>query len=109
MEKVLVKCPNCEADLISGQLFCANCGAKQELKMRSEEEVAEMLKRINEALKPKPGGANGKDVIGNLMISMVLSMVADSCLKWVMGLTDDQKLLDMFKSVTKGRDTKPGL
>lgn len=100
MENILKKCPSCKADVISGQKFCANCGAGQELQMRTKEEIQEMIKRIEEILNLKKV-ERSEGSIGTMLTIMLLHMASDSCLKWVLGLTNDQSLIDIFKTVTK--------
>lgn len=100
MEEVLKKCPNCKADVISGQRFCANCGVEQELKLRTKEEIQEMLKRIEGILKLR-GPDRGKQEIGTMVTKMLLHMTSESCLKWVLGLVNDQGLLGIFETITK--------
>ena len=101
MEEVLKKCLSCKADVITGQRFCSNCGAGQELQMRSKEEIREMIKRIDEILDLRKQDRGGKDSIGIMMSIMLTHIVSETCLKWVLGLTDDKNLLGLFEIAAK--------
>jgi len=102
MENALEKCPKCKAEVISGQKFCAECGAGQQLQVRTKEEIQEMLKRIEEILSLKKNKSEGdKDSIGSIMTVMLLHIISDSCLKWALGLANDRDLIGIFEAATK--------
>jgi len=99
-EDMIVKCHACNQDLIVGQKFCAECGAEQDVPIKTKEEIVEMRERILKLPPPKD--------LNTLMQSMILVLTANSILGWVLGFTSDQKLLDIIamKRKTEGGDEK---
>ncbi|MBA7671687.1 hypothetical protein ES703_79847 [subsurface metagenome] len=91
MSDIMKKCPKCGSDIVEGQKFCIECGIAQELKMRSKEEILEMRKRIFEI---RPSQDSG---FGPLVFSLTTLSAMDIILKWVLGLANDEKVLDMVK------------
>lgn len=90
MPKIMKKCPKCGSDVVEGQKFCIECGTAQELKIRSKEEILQMRKQI---LEIRPEGLN----FGPLIFTITTLSAMDLILRWVLGLVNDEKVLDMVK------------
>ena len=87
-EEVVKKCIKCSQDLIVGQKFCAECGSRQDVPMRTRNEILEMRKLIFE-VKPLD--------LRKMMVSLVMILLADTVLGWVLGNTSNRKLLDLIE------------
>ncbi len=91
-DEVVVKCIKCSQEMITGQKFCTECGAGQDVPMKTREEVAAMRKEL---FKIRP--SNPKHALQVLMIIMV----SDTVLSWVVGNVSDQKLLELVRGLDK--------
>jgi len=93
-DEVVTKCVKCEAELLVGQKFCTECGTKQDIPMKTREEVHAMRESI---FKLKPPEA--ENMLGNL----VVMMSTDMAMSWVLGLTTDEQLLDLVSGKNRNK------
>lgn len=94
MSKLFKKCLQCGADVLENQKFCIECGALQEVKMRSKEEIEEMRKQIFKMGPPESSNT------GLLLFSMTTYIAMDTILKWVLGLENDARIFNLLKAKT---------
>ena len=60
--------------------------------MRTKEEILEMKERLSAVLASSKGSA-----MGHFMFGMTVFLAMDTILKWVLGLTNDERVFDLLK------------
>ncbi|GAH88817.1 unnamed protein product [marine sediment metagenome] len=95
MSKIMKKCPKCGSDVVEGQKFCIECGTAQDVKMRTKEEIMEMKEKLSAFLSSPKDETSG---MGRLMFSMSVFVGMDTILRWVLNLTNDEKVFDLLKA-----------